>query len=55
MRINTFEDKDAQVLLDSLELEKLRMRGDEQLTTDEMHRRMHYRVVLWLQAQGWKR
>jgi hypothetical protein len=56
MRAIIIEDKDARDLLRRLEMEKLRdaghFRGQEVITTAQMHRVFHYQVTRWLQEQG---
>lgn len=53
MRAIIIDDKDARALLDSLELEKMRLplRG-AQIPVEEIHRAFHYKVCCWLQDQG---
>lgn len=62
MRAIIIEDKDVEALLEQLELTAMQIdptmvlsgHPKESMTAGELHRRMHFRVVRWLQAQGWK-
>ena len=51
MRVIIVEEKDVKVLMEQLELEKLRLTGHQE-PADEIHRHFHYIVCKWFQEQG---
>ena len=53
MRVVVIKDEEAKALLEKLQLIEFRLKEEhDPALVDEIHRKFHFEVTRWLQAQG---
>lgn len=52
MKVIVIKEEDIKVLMERLELKKLRLTSRHREPIDEIHRHFHYIICNWLQEQG---